>query len=255
MKRINELRVEQVKQMNQMKQVNKYTSQQKRFKKSLNEQFCEYINKGQSSETAHLVDEAIISESIETRNVNIWNDFSVKLPVDDDEKRRRKREYNRKYYEKRQSSLLCKKSENKSFFMQRKAKSVRNRRYYQKNRTELCNKAAQNRILDREKSNSYRHDYYKSHRELVSEYQQHYRLLHLDQATKYFCQYYALNREEICERRNLYTDVDYLQDIKKGPTNVCVSCGRLFFDRSMSLIKYSQLFKRNRDITVLIVFY
>ena len=40
-------------------------------------------------------------------------------------------------------------------------------------------------------------------------------------------------------------------DMKKGATNVCVSCGRLFFDYSMSVLNYSQILnQKSNDITV-----
>jgi len=58
-------------------------------------------------------------------------------------------------------------------------------------------------------------------------------------AVEYARYHRASNGEEICERKSIHDVTTYLHDIKKGSTNVCVTFGRLFLDRSISVLKYS----------------
>ena len=48
----------------------------------------------------------------------------------------------------------------------------------------------------------------------------------------------------LCKRVDEYSEDMYLQDIKKGPTVRCISCDRLFFDYSMTLLTYKKLLKK-----------
>ena len=79
-----------------------------------------------------------------------------------------------------------------------------------------------------------------------------YRESHRVTAVEYARYYRASNGEGIRERKSIHDVTTYLQDIiKKGSTNVFVTFGR-FFDRSMSVLKYSQMFRRIKNTCPLI---
>ena len=124
------------------------------------------------------------------------------------------------------------------------------RQYRVLNREEITERAREYRLSNREEITDRAREYRLSNREEITDRAREYRVSNRKEITERAREYRAWNREEIRERNKFYDVTTFLQDIKKGPTNVCVSCGRLFFDRSMSVLRYSQVLKPNHNITV-----
>jgi hypothetical protein len=111
---------------------------------------------------------------------------------------------------------------------------------HQKKAVEYCHKYYSEH---REEVLKYRHNYYNEHRIEVLKYQLDYNSEHQKKVSEYHHDYYQKYPEKICRSR-LYNVSSYLIDISKGPTHTCISCGRLFFDRSMTVLKYSQMLEK-----------
>ena len=95
-------------------------------------------------------------------------------------------------------------------------------------------------IISKKKS-----EYYLENREQMNEKKSKYYKKHREEISAKNSEYYKENREGILRKHiDDYDEDSYLKDIEKGPTIQCISCERLFFDYSMSLLTYKQLLKQ-----------
>jgi hypothetical protein len=123
-------------------------------------------------------------------------------------------------------------------------------------------------LENKEKMKQNARKYYLENKEKKKESTRKYNLKNKEKIKQSVQKYKEMNRESICQNerayyeknqnqikmRNLdrirqsrlYTIDSYLNDIKKGPTNIiCVSCGRLFFDRSITCLTYSEILAKS----------
>ena len=81
-------------------------------------------------------------------------------------------------------------------------------------------------------------------RERIQEQRRNYRQVNRKRIEEQDRSYYQVNRERIQEKRSGYDDISFLEDIQKGPTNICISCGRLWFDNSVKLLTFDYMLNK-----------
>ena len=111
--------------------------------------------------------------------------------------------------------------------------------YYQENRGEIRSK---------------QREYYQENEDQIRGQQVEYYRENRDQISSQKGEYYRVNQDEVrvkqgqANRESIlcsnYNENSYRDDIKKGPTLICISCDRLFFDYSVSMLSLEEMYFR-----------
>ena len=123
------------------------------------------------------------------------------------------------------------------------------REHYEENRKQICDIRHEYYGMNREKERSQQSKYYELNREQIRGEQSKYYQENRERICSKVCTYYQQNRDRILcsrtdERTEDYHENSYREDIRKGPTMICISCDRLFFDYSMSMLTFKQMLKK-----------